>query len=645
MEDQQKTKRQLIRELEESRALVSQLRKVKEEAETTAAELRRAKGVFEALLNATTDVAGLVDTEGRSLALNQAAAIMLGGKTEDFLGKPIFDFFPAGLAEHRRRKLQEVVRTGVQFREEDKLDGRIFDNSLWPVFGSDGRVEAVAAFSRDITEQRRLEKAQEEDREARFHAFMNNGPVIAVLKSEDGRYAYVNRAWEKQFGRKAEEVLGKHFYEIWPESSARRLKETDREALSLNTTVESYEQMVDPKGNVKNLWVFKFPVTDSQGRRLVGGLALDVTEEKRAQEALRESEKRFRTVFERGPVGMVMISLDYKWIAFNDTYCNMLGYTEEELRRLSFVDITHPDDVAVSISHLDKLLAGEISSHRLEKRYIRRSGEILWVSLTDALVRDDDSNPMYFIAMIEDITYRIRAEEQIKASLKEKEVLLREINHRVKNNLQVVSSLINLHCRRVKDKEALATFYDFQNRVMSMAIAHEKLCFSKSLAELDIEVYIKSLLGHVLSSFGSAASKISFERDVAPVSLAVDTAIPLGFIITELVSNSVKHAFPDGREGSVRVALEPEGNAFQLMVSDNGVGIRSAANGNGERSLGLELVRIFAAQLNGTLDIDGQEGTRVTIIFEGSSEKGPAYRANRNHSLIERGAITEQSAP
>ena len=221
-----------------------------------------------------------------------------------------------------------------------------------------------------------------------------------------------------------------------------------------------------------------------------------------------------------------------------------------------------------------------------------------------------------------EITQRQRAKDQIKASLKEKEVLLREIHHRVKNNLQIISSLLNLQSRYIKDKQVLHVFKESQDRIKSMALIHKKLYQSKDLARIDFAEYVRSLIADLFRSYKADYDLITLKTNIDDVFLGIDTAIPCGLIINELVSNSLKYAFPEDRQGEIRIDLhsEKEGK-FTLIVSDSGVGFPKDLDFRNTESLGLQLICTLVDQLQGTIGLDRTGGTEFKIAFTEPKDK------------------------
>jgi two-component sensor histidine kinase len=215
-----------------------------------------------------------------------------------------------------------------------------------------------------------------------------------------------------------------------------------------------------------------------------------------------------------------------------------------------------------------------------------------------------------------ELAERRRVEEQVKASLREKEVLLKEIHHRVKNNLQVVSSLLNLQSGQIQDPRITEAFRDSQNRVRSMALIHERLYQSENLAVIDFSDYVRDLAEHLLLSYGVGAENVTLDVEADAVFLDIDTAAPCGLLLNELVSNALKHGFPDSRKGVIQVGLcSDQDGHLTLTVSDDGVGFPKDIDMQNARSLGLQLVQTLARQLDGRIEVHRRNGTAFIVTF------------------------------
>lgn len=216
-------------------------------------------------------------------------------------------------------------------------------------------------------------------------------------------------------------------------------------------------------------------------------------------------------------------------------------------------------------------------------------------------------------ALIEDIK---KKNKELSKLLDEKEMLLKEIHHRVKNNLMVISSLLNIQSRYIKDKEALGIFRESQNRAKSMALIHERLYRSSDLKKIDFGDYIRTLARDLLSTYSDKNSLITLEFDIEDIMLDINTTVPLGLIVNELFSNCFKHAFRDTKEGKIKTIFRKEGDKYCLIVSDNGVGFPSHIDFKNTNSMGLQLVNSLTEQINGEIVLDGSNGTTFKITFQ-----------------------------
>jgi PAS domain S-box-containing protein len=340
----------------------------------------------------------------------------------------------------------------------------------------------------------------------------------------------------------------------------------------------------------------------------------EVLEEKaRAEKALRESEERFRMFAQLAPAA-ILIYQDDTWIYANPAAEAITGYSAKELFKMRFWDFVHPEFRNIIRDRGRDQMKGKPQPSRYEIKIVCKSGREIWVDVTSGLIMIEGKPAI--IASAIDTTERKASEASIRASLEEKEILLREIHHRVKNNMQVIISLLNLQGRNISDPVALEMLRDSQRRIHSMALVHEKLYQSKDFSRINVASYVQGLVAHVFHSYQADSSRIAFEPEIEDISLDINTMIPCGLIINELVSNALKHAFPQGTSGRVRVSLKKAKNGkYELTVADDGAGLPKGFDFEKAETLGLQLVVMLVDQLDGTLTRLKGKGTAFRIEF------------------------------
>jgi PAS domain S-box-containing protein len=346
-------------------------------------------------------------------------------------------------------------------------------------------------------------------------------------------------------------------------------------------------------------------------------LQYEIHERIKARKDLMASEERFRQLAEN--ITNVFFIVDYKTgeiVYLSPAFISIWGISPSIVYKDSFklLDIIHPDDKErISGKHGVKFLHEEFN----EEFRILKNGEIeRWIHTKSFPVLNDKGEIYRIVGVTEDITRRKISEEQIKQSLREKEVLLREIHHRVKNNLQIISSLLSLQTPNIKNKKDLEIFMDSQNRIRSMALVHEKLYQRKDISGINFEEYVKELTNILKDSYRIKAEFIEFKIDVDDIMLNIDLSIGLGLIINELVSNAFKHAFPGNVNGLVEIIVKSgENNSLFIRVADNGVGIPENIDFRNTDSLGLQLVTTLVEQHGGKVELSIDVGTVFDITF------------------------------
>ncbi len=478
---------------------------------------------------------------------------------------------------------------------------------------------------REVTDRKLAEAGLAEQRSF-LRQVIDLNPNFVFAKDRQGRFTLVNQAIADAYGTSVESLLGKTDADFNPNAEeVESFRRADQEVM--DTLKEKFipeEVITDSTGNVRWLQTIKRPIVAPDGTaRQMLGIAADITARKQAEKALRQSEERFRQIAENiREVFWITEPLEKKLIYMSPAYEEVWGRTCESLSDVSRMwrDALHPEDHPRVLEAIEKVQYG--GDYDLEYRIVRPDGEIRWVR-DRAFSIANTSGEVYRVAgVIDDVTERKQALEQIKSSLHEKEVLLKEIHHRVKNNMQVITSLLNLQSKTIGDEKAFEVFQDSQNRVKSMALIHETLYQSKDLSRINFAEYLQKLVAHVSRSYRLRPEAVKINVSVDDVSLPIDTAVPCGLIINELASNSLKYAFPADSRGSINITFQRAGAHYVLCVSDTGIGLPKDFDPEKGKSLGMKLVRMLTTQLSGEIECRNGVGTTFEITFP--EEKGEA---------------------
>jgi len=335
-----------------------------------------------------------------------------------------------------------------------------------------------------------------------------------------------------------------------------------------------------------------------------------------SEEALREGEELYRSVVENSPHGIILIDDNYRVLYFNDQMLNIVGLKSQEISGADFRSLVGDGMKETLADRYRRRQRGEDIPSVYDFAYVRPDGKKRWLELNSSIIKGMRGR-IVTVVQARDITEAKNSGEMIRASLQEKEILLREIHHRVKNNLQIISSLLNLQSQYVKDETALEMFKESRLRIRSMAMVHEKLYKSRDLSQVDFGDYVQSLAQNLFQVYGITPEKISLRVNVHDIFLDINTAIPCGLLVSELISNALKHAFPDKKRGEIKVNMFPaEDDSIRLEVSDNGVGFEGDLDLKSSDSFGLQLVDMLTEQLQGKLSIKREGGTTFILDFK-----------------------------
>ena len=570
------------------------------------------------LLQAIPDVVYFKDAEGRNLIVNKAFEKLAGRKSKDIIGRTDDELLPPELAAKCRASDEAAMKSRVPVRFEEAsagLDGapRYFETIKSAIFDDRGKVLGLVGVSRDITERKVSEERLGESEE-RFRSLFENATVGLYRTTPGGRIIMANPTLVRMLG-----------YFHFKQLSVRNLKENGFEpSYSRLQFMERIEKEDEIKG-LEAAWKRRDgtiiyvresvkAIRDRDGRTLYyEGTVEDITERKRAEQVLEESERRFRTIIETAQEAIFLKDRDLRYTLVNPAMAALFGAPAADLIGRTDAELFGRED-AVGIAADDRrVLAGEIVR---EERSRSVQGKTYIFSITKVPMRNETGETTGICGIAHDMTERKQMEEALRLSLQEKEVLLKEIHHRVKNNMQVISSLISLQSRHLTDKAAIEMFRESQQRIRSMALVHEKLYQSKDLSRIDFSKYIESLIMFLFHSYRVNSDLVRMKTEVRDVLLDINSAIPCGLIINELVMNALKHAFPEGRKGEIIVSLRASGDdRFTLSVSDDGVGFPEGIDFHKTETLGMQLVTMLVEQLDGTISLERKPRTRFEVVF------------------------------
>lgn len=715
-------------------------------------ELRESGEKYRTLVETAEDGVVLMDMAGRHLYTNTAYYNGLGYVPGDDPNPTGFDIIhPDDI--HLLKKGLEVLPVKGTYSLEYRIrhrDGHWLSCAAKCTLIRDpsGKPHRILAIIRDITEKKKLENVLRKS-EQLFSTIFRTSPVgIGISTLEDGRFIEVNDAILKKTGYTREEMIGLIAEDLglWVDTDERsRMLEMVRD----NGSVNGMEVKFRTKNGKINDVLFSAETIELEGQRYLLAMVVDITEKKKIETALKESEERYRTLVESTEDGIVLTDIEGRHLFVNSAYCASLGYEPDHDPNPSGLGMVHPDDIpSLKKDTIEMFEKGFIT---FDYRIRHRDGRWLYKSTKCTVVRDESGKPNSVIAIIRDVTEKKQAEERLhqseadlleaqrvakmgswrfnaadnsvkwseelyrifnvdksefggfhesflerihpddkervaeanrnarnlgepfeieyritigngtvrhireigypvkdtaggiiglfgtaqdisdrkaieealKNSLDEKTALLKEVHHRVKNNLQIVASLLSLQANQSLNRETIDMLQETKNRVYSMALLHEALYHSGSLAHVDFHKYLRDVSWGLMESYDAKSRGIKVNIHADDIMLPLDQTVPCGLIINELLSNSLKYAFPGGRKGSidVEVLASSPGN-LEVIVRDDGIGLPKDMDISRLSSLGLKLVTSLAAQLKGRVTVESKPGAgtefRISFPFSGT---------------------------
>jgi len=490
------------------------------------------------------------------------------------------------------------------------------ESTITPLLDKGGNITGLVGVARDISSRKLLQDALKVSEE-KYRTLVEDISDIIYSLDPEGIFTYISPV-VRQLGYTPEEVIGKPATDFVFQEDLPKVFEYLKAVAKGGEMRPTEYRAITKSGDIRWLRAYgKFSYEEGIPRHSHGVLT-DITKNKQAAEALQKSEERLELVLRGADLGLWDWNIRTDEVFFNERWAEMIGYSPEEVdpHLRSWTKLVHPDDLQTVNEKLYTHIKGQTPFFEAEYRARTKSGEWIWVLDRGMVVeRGKEGEVLRATGTHLDITERKKADELIQNSLSEKEVLLKEIHHRVKNNFAVISSLLSLQKGTVTDESSARILDDMQTRIRAMSLIHEKLYQSDDLSLIDFSVYIKTIAAELQKMYVHRLG-ITIRTDLEAVQLSIGQAIPCGLILNEILSNSFKHAFPGEREGFVLISLHQSRGEITLHIGDNGVGMPDEVDFGRTESLGLRLVHLLTTkQLDGTIVLGRRNGTAFDIRF------------------------------
>jgi len=635
---------------------ITERKKTREALRKSEEKYKETSDLLETLFDTIPDVIGVQDAKHNILRYNEAGYKFLNMTHKDVAGKKCYELI-------KMDKLCKICATTKVYetKKPEKIEKYMKELDMWfdvrayPILDESGNIHTVIEHLRDITEKKKTERYIKEN-EQRYRNLAENSPIPIVVHCE-GVFKFANRAAVELIGGSSKkDIVGKSYLKfvhpdykqivkkrvqnIYQKKGNRTLMEEKFIRLDGQVIdVEVGATMINYKGKPASQVVIR-DITYRKRSEMIQHLLYSISN---AVYTAKDLNELFKVI--RDELGLILDTENF-YVAIYDKVTEIVTlpiFSEEENNFKSFPEgktlaayvIEKNKPTLIKKNEIDNLVKkGKVETFGSQSKIwlgvpLRAKNEIVGIiavqSYTSETAYSDEELEILKFAsdQIGLSIERKLAEIEIKASLDEKIVLLKEIHHRVKNNLQVISSLLYLQSKYLTDKNSLAIFLESQTRVRSMSLVHEKLYQSENLAKINLRLYINDLVRYLFRSYQVDQNYIKMNLDVENIFLDVESAVPCGLIINELVSNSLKYAFPAQKKGEIVVKFGSKNvDEYRLFVSDNGIGLKKYWEKPEKKTLGLQLVDTLIDQLHGKVKVNGKIGSEFNISFYKDKRKG-----------------------
>ncbi len=453
---------------------------------------------------------------------------------------------------------------------------------------------------------------EEQEKEARYKDLVDNAGE-AIFVAQNGRLKLVNPATLKLTERTEDELYSSPFIEfIHPEDRSYVIENHLKRTSGSYAPTRYNFRLITEDGSIKWVEINSIIYTWNSSPATLNFLT-NITERKQIEDALRESENKYRKIFENIQDIFYQTDISGNIIEISPSIEKYAGFSRSEL-------IGRPvTDVYVNPGLREELIekiheSGEVVDYELALQ--DKNSNTVYTSTNSHFLYDSDGNITGIEGSLRDVTARKKAEVDLKESLRQKELLMIELQHRVKNNLGIISSLLSLEMPKLKDETARAVFMNARTRILSMSGIYEQLYGSGNLESVSLAKYVTDLANMILKTYSIRSRNLLLETNLEEIQLDLRRTVPLGLILNELITNILKYAYPDGHGGSINIETRKDDNIITVKVADNGIGLPEGFSIKKADTMGLSLVKMLVDQIGGKLNVESSGGTKITITFK-----------------------------
>ncbi len=545
---------------------------------------------------------------------------------ESVIGKKITELFPATLELGFLEVFKRVLDTGktekmnVKFYKDNRIQGWR-DNIIYKL-----NTGEIVAIYKDVSEKMKAELALKES-ERRFRTTLYSIGDAVIATNKQGNVKQMNHIAESLTGWKEADAKDKHLEEIFNiinEGTREKVESPVHKVLKEGKIVglANHTLLISKNGTEIPIADSGAPIKDENGE--INGVVLvfrDQEKEREVQKAIEESEFQLRQSQRVAQIGYYVYDLTKGTWTSSQTLDEIFGIDDKYVRNVEgWINLIHPDYRDELAIYLENHIVKSKNEFNKEYKIVKYDdAKTLWVHGLGKLEFDKNGNLLRMFGTIQDITKHKEAQDIIENSLREKDILIKEIHHRVKNNFQQIISLISLQTENITDEQVIGIFSDLQSRLLTMSLIHELMYRSENFVGVDIKDYIERLTSHLLNT-SAALDRIKVNLNLESHKLDLDSTIPCGLLINEIITNSIKYAFPNNANGIIDISFKKENDIYSLKISDDGIGIKNDIDFENISSLGLRLINLLTKQLRGTLEvIKPKSGIAYVIKFKGDS--------------------------